>query len=98
MLGCSPIVLSGCDCEYVKGKHHFTDFPNQPAGGHIKPEYEKIKPRFDVPRFDDTDGILIGHMVCWENIREQNPDVDIIDASEGNLNCFRQASLKEILK
>lgn len=100
LLGCSPIVLLGCDCRYVEDKGHYTDFPNQPDGGYTKPEYEKIKPRycFDVPKFDNTDAILTGHVTCWEKIKKRNPDVDIIDASEGDLDCFRKMSLKEILK
>ncbi len=100
LLGCSLIVLLGCDCRYVEGNYHFHDFPNQPDGGYIKPEYEKIKPPycFDVPKFDNTDAILMGHVDCWKKIKKQNPNVDIIDASEGNLNCFRQMTLKDVLK
>ena len=100
LLGCSPIVLLGCDCQYEEEKYHFTDFVGQPMGGFIKSEYEKIKPQYSfvVTKFENTDAVLMGHVACWKKIREQNPNVPIINASEGRLKMFTQMSLEKVLE
>ena len=97
VLGCLPIVLLGCDCKYVEGKKHFTDFPNQPSNKLLKPEYN----RYRRPLGPDNpggviDGELSHHLKVWKDLKASH--LNIIDASEGNLNCFRQMSLEEVLK
>ena len=98
ILGCNPIVLLGCDCLYVNGKKHFTDFPNQPAGGFIKPEYEKLSPDWSGVKSNDTDGELNAHHNTWRKIRRHNSNINIIDASGGLLNMFPRMPLEEVLK
>ena len=96
VLGCSPIVLLGCDCRYVEGRKHFYDFPNQPSNKLLKPEYAKYRRPLgpDNPG-GKMDGELSHHLKVWKSMKANH--LNIIDASEGSLNCFQQKSLKEIL-
>ncbi len=97
VLGCSPIVLIGCDCRYVEGKKWFYQFPNQPIDEPLKPEYSKY--RNPLARYSpekDTDGELCTHLGVWGEMANQNV-VNIIDVSGGALTMFPQKSLKEIL-
>jgi hypothetical protein len=100
ILGCSPIVLLGCDCEIEDDKYHFYDFPGplQYSEGYLRPEFEQLKPMYSFPvkRTGDTDEILLGHEACWETIRGYNPDVNIINASGGRLDVWPRMTLEEI--
>ncbi len=98
LLGCSPIVLLGCDCRYVEDKKHFTDFPNQPAGGRIKPEYYNLTPDWSGVKKNDTDGELNIHYNTWQKIRKNNPNINIINASGGRLDMFPRMALEEVIK
>ncbi len=98
VLGCDPIVLLGCDCKYVDGKYHFTDFPNQPDGGRIKPEYDDLVPRPYGGIENVSDGGLGMHYNNWQKIRKNNPDINIINASGGRLSMFPKMSLEEVLR
>ncbi len=96
VLGCSPIVLLGCDCRYVEGKKWFYQFPNQPVDELLKPEYDKYrKPLAHYSPGSVTDGELNHHIRIWREIANQRV-VNITDASRGVLTMFPQKSLKEI--
>ncbi len=85
LLGCSPIYLIGCDCKYVDGKYHYYDFPEEVVDKYRKSEYEDFKPRNLIVQKGDSNKYLDGHFEIWKKIREQNPDINIIDKSEGRL-------------
>lgn len=85
LLGCSPIYLIGCDCKYVEGKYHYYDFPGEIVDKYRKPEYEDFKQRDLIVQVGDSNKYLDGHFAVWKKIREQNPDVNIIDTSKGRL-------------
>ncbi len=99
VLGCSPIVLIGCDCKYVDGKKWFYEFSGQPTDKLLKPEYKKYqRPLAPYVSGSKTDGELIYHLRIWKEIEKQNLNMEIIDASGGALSMFPQMTLKEILK
>ncbi len=93
--GCSPIILVGCDCRYVEGKYHYYDFPGEIIDKIRKPEYKNFKSDNLIVREGDSNRYLDGHYACWKKIREQNPDVRVIDCSGGRLNMFPQMTLRE---
>ncbi len=98
ILGCSPIVLLGCDCQYEKNCKHYYDFPNQPDGGYIKPEFKKFSPDWEGVIGGNTDGEQHHHYNAWQKIRKNNPNINIINASGGRLTMFPRMSLEEVLK
>ena len=98
VLGCSPIVLLGCDCQYAEGKKWFYQFPGQPVDELLKPEYDKYrKPLAHYTVGNATDGELKHHIRVWKEIASQNIG-NIIDVSGGALTMFPQKSLEEILR
>jgi len=99
LLGCSPIVLLGCDCRYGEGKKHYWDFPDQPKEGLVKPEYEQYRRPLAVEEPGaKMDGELHHHIKIWLQLKNQNPRIEIIDSSGGNLTMFPQMPLKEVLE
>ena len=98
ILGCNPIVLLGCDCQYENNHKHFYDFPNQPDGDYIKPEFAKLTPDWTGAKSGNTDGEQHHHYNAWQKVRKNNPNINIINASGGRLSMFPRMSLEEILK
>ncbi len=98
LLGCSPIVLLGCDCQYVDNKYHYYDFPGEEIDKIRKPEYANFKSKNLIVQEGDSNRYLDGHIVCWEKIQKQNPNINIIDTSEGRLDMFSQMTIEEALK
>lgn len=97
LLGCSPIVLLGCDCEYTDGRKYFTDCPDQPNCNFTRPEYAKLRRDFSGCRYGNSDGELMGHFTSWGRIRVLNPSINIINSSGGCLEAFPRMSVKEVL-
>ena len=97
-LGYSPIVLIGCDCKYVDGKYHYYDFPGEIRDDLIKPEYGNFKPKNLIVKQGDSNRYLRGHVVCWQKIKLQNPNINIIDTSKGKLNMFLQMPLRKVIE
>ncbi len=97
ILGCSPIVLLGCDCQYTEGKKRYYDFPNQPKDKLTNPEFEKFRRPLGPDRpGKKTDGDLQHHLRVWKTLDTKH--LNIIDASEGALTIFPQTTIQEILK
>ncbi len=99
VLGCSPIVLIGCDCKYIDGKKWFYEFSGQPIDKLLKPEYKKYqRPLAPYVPGSKIDGELKHHLRVWKEIKNQNLDIEVIDASGGALSMFPQMSIQEALK
>ena len=100
VMGCSPIVLIGCECKYVGGKKHYWDFPNQPDEGLVNLKHNSHRrPLSKSNPGGTTDGELNHHRNVWRLIRKLNPqEINIIDASGGNYEYFQSNTLEEILK
>ena len=98
LLGCSPIVLLGCDCQYDGDKYHYYDYPGEEVDEIRKPEYANFKPKNLIVQEGDSNKYLDGHIVLWEKIQKQNPDINIIDTSGGRLDMFPQMTIKEVIK
>lgn len=98
LLGCSPIVLAGCDCGYIEGKKHYWDFPNQPKEGLRDPDFDKYRRPLSADNpGGKTDGELRRHLGVWRKLKDQNPNLKIIDASGGNLKMFPSITIQEVL-
>ena len=91
-LGFRKFILYGCDNKYVDGKYHYYDFPNEVKDDYRKDEYKAFKRIYsDYTRFLDV------YAVCWKKIIYLNQDIEIIDASCGNLNMFQQMTLRDAI-
>ncbi len=98
VLGCSPIVLIGCDCKYVEGKKWFYEFSGQPIDRLLKSEYKKYqRPLAPYSPGSKTDGELNHHIRVWNEIGGQNLNIPIIDTSGGKLSMFSQMTLEKVL-
>ncbi len=98
LLGCSPIILVGCDCKYEDRKYHYYDFPRETVDKILKSEYGSFKSWNLIKREGNSNKCLDGHYVCWNKIQKQNPNINIIDTSGGRLDMFPQMTIKEVLK
>jgi len=88
IMGCDPIVLYGCDCQYADGKKHYWDFPGQPDEGLIKPEYDKFRrPLSPDNPGGATDDELVFHRGAWKELKELNLEAMkvVVDRSGGAL-------------
>ncbi len=90
IMGCSPIVLLGMDCQEEDGKRRFTDFDDQPDDGLFYPAGEKYFA-------EDNASILGSFKNTWVEIAEANPDIEIINCSGGVLEAFPRKSIDEVL-
>jgi hypothetical protein len=98
MMGCSPIVLLGCDCKYDGDKYHYYDYPGEAKDDYRKDEYRDFKPRDLIQQEGDSNKYLDGHVKVWQKMRDANPDVNIIDCSGGRLTMFPQMGIGEVLE
>lgn len=96
ILGCSPIVLLGCDCKSEGKKHHFYDFPGETNVSLIKPEYKSFTT--DPYEINSSENILGAIVRGWKNLRKTSPEINIINSSGGVLNMFPRMSLEEVIK
>lgn len=94
ILGCSPIVLLGCDCQTEEGKIHFYNFPGESEGDLIKPEFRP----FFINDYNNIAGALGSVFQGWRDLKRMNPKIDIINASGGILDVFPRMSLEGVIK
>lgn len=110
VLGCTRVVLLGCDCRREDGRRYFYEFWDPPvddpmvedflATGFVRPQ-RRIIGSHVAPQKDDPvhEGGLFGSAQRdWKSAAPLLPnDVEVLDASGGNIGCFRQAKLDDIL-
>lgn len=99
IMGCSPIVLLGCDCCYQGGKRYFWQFPEEKKAYRLNG-----RPPFSTPNKGKKRGQPVDSHCCdfdnyWNHFARVNAGkVDIIYASEGGiLECFPKMTLNEVL-
>lgn len=92
LMGCSPIVLVGCDCGPEDGKMEYTDFPGQEQyRNYVMPELKKHL----VP----ADRTLLGGFVSyWDHIGASNPNVNILNCGNAVMPSIEPAKLKDVIK
>ena len=92
IMGCDPIVLLGTDCCYKDGHRYFWQYD-----GEEKPHRLK---KYNIKNNDNSHESFYEKKIVnyWENISQINPDVNIIDASGGLLNCFPKMTIKGVLE
>ena len=97
VMGCSPIVLIGCDLKYVNGLKRYHNFPDQSNEYLLKPEYAKYRRPLgpDNPG-GETDGELTHHLKFWNKLNLKH--IDIIDASNGSLTKFRKMTTEKAME
>ena len=98
LMGCSPIVLLGCDCQYVDNKYHYYDYDGEEVDEVREEKYNNFKPRNLIVQEGDSNKYLKGHVACWQKIREANYHINIIDTSGGKLTMFRRRTLREVVE
>lgn len=96
IMGCSPIVLIGCDCQNVNKKNHFWEFENQVKVERIKKEawweeyYRKEKQK-------DMNVHAIQICCFWNVLSNKLDGANVIDCSNGKLKMLPQGDLKNYL-
>ena len=100
IMGCSPIVLLGCDSCHKYGKRYFWQFPKEEKAYRVndsRPPWTKAD-RGQL-RGKPVDQHCIDFDVYWKRVAKANPGVNIIYASEGGLiDAFPSMKLTEVLK
>lgn len=93
LMGCSPIVLVGCDCGVEDGKRYYYDFPGQEqyADDVAKEENKKLFARVDTP-------ILSSFINYWDRIGSDNPNVQILNCSNAVIPNIQPAKLEDVLR
>lgn len=96
IMGCNPIVLLGCDCCYKDGHRYFWQYEGE--------EKTERKSRYNNVIDDNYFESIYrgGTLNYWNEMYKANShiigkEVEIIDASDGLINCFRKMSVKDIL-
>ncbi len=100
IMGCSPIVLLGCDSCYKNGKRYFWQFPGEKQAFKVT----NRGPVYSRPDQGQINGKAVDKHCCefnlyWNKLAKCNKDkVEIIYASEGGLiDAFPRMTLKEVL-
>lgn len=96
IMGCNPIVLLGCDCCYSEGKRYYWQFP-----GEVQPRHLHGKKVFCHANMGQRSGKGVDAHCCefldyWRLIKENNPHVNIMNASGGLLDYFPNIAIDEI--
>jgi hypothetical protein len=92
IMGCSPIVLLGADCCYKDNHRYFWGYEGEEKAYRTKPSNVKVNDIFYESFYENK---VVNY---WENMARLNPDVNIIDASDGKLDCFPKMTIGEILE
>ncbi len=89
ILGCNPIYLVGCDCQFLDGKRYYWQFPGETfVGGVITiPEKNALEER--EPESDSELSVFV--VKAWQFMRASS-DALLIDASGGLLGGFMQSA------
>ena len=99
ILGCSPIILLGCDCQYAGGIKHYTEIEGEPVDDWIKPEFKNFTKDWSGIKSGNTDGELSSIKNAWADMRNKNRGIKIINASKGGaISAFPRMTIKEALK
>jgi hypothetical protein len=92
LMGCSPIVLLGCDCCYKDGHRYFWQYEGESKPKRIKPFKQKVYDHLYERIYREN---IVDY---WNNLAKLNPDVNIIDCSDGLLQCFPKMKISEVLE
>ena len=97
----TKIVLLGSDCCYFANKRYFWQFPGEPKVYRTTGEPVFSKPNRGMKNGRPVDSHSVQFVEYWNAFVEQNkdtPDLNIIDTSNGLLECFTKMSLPEVLQ
>lgn len=100
IMGLNPIILLGCDCAYTDGAYAFWQIEKEYCHPFFRPAVDKraqdLSDSLHFPGYVESqklDGYLGVQLWAWGQIKEQNPHVNILNASGGNLECFERVRL-----
>lgn len=110
VLGCSPIYLIGCDCQYKDGRKYGWELKGDNRGRHWTGarsmhigwqtiQGKSVGEHEYAPGADGSrDGQLGLDIQTWKKIVDVNPHIDLVDLSGGALGRFMATStLEEVL-
>lgn len=100
IMGCSPIVLLGCDAKYVQGKRYFWQFPGWKKVVSDTP-YRKVFAKANSGHINGSpvDQHCRDFLEYWRAVADANRNVEIINASTDSLiDAFPKMSLPEVLQ
>ena len=92
LMGCSPIVLVGCDCGVEDGKRFYFDYNDQKQW-----RDQLVDPKLSRYFSRETD-ILAGFVNGWDRIGHDNPNVKILNCGNAILPAVQPAKLKDVLE
>ena len=90
LMGCDPIVLLGADCCYKDGHRYFWQYEEEQPQ-RIKPFKQKIYDHLYERIYKEN---IVKY---WKSLAQLNPLVNIIDCSDGLLECFPKMTVEEVL-
>lgn len=93
LMGCSKIVLIGCDCGLEEGKRQFWEFKGQEQNRDyvVDPKMEEY--------FSTPDTPILGSFVnYWERIGQDNPNLEIYNCGNAVIPSIEPAKLNEVIK
>src|SRR4030042_4353703 len=93
LMGCSPIILAGCDCGPEDGKYYYYDFPGQEQYA-LEFTDEKYRELVETPNTP----ILVTFVSYWNLIAKQNPGGRIVNCGNCNINGIPKMEIKDVLK
>lgn len=95
IMGCNPIILIGCDCCLKDNKRYYWQYENE-----IKPKkIDNTSISFFSNRAKYNGNFMDNHsydfLEYWNDFSKINPHLNIIDCSDGVLNCFKKGKIEE---
>lgn len=101
IMGCSPIVLLGCDCCYSKDnkRYYWQYWPKEKQPYRITGEPVFSTPNHGKKNGKPVDAHCDAFVEYWNALAKQakKQNITIIDASDGLLDCFPKMKLADIL-
>jgi hypothetical protein len=93
IMGCSPIVLLGCDCCMIQEKNYFWQFPGEYKPHRLKGYAVPSRRHFVKGKVQDDHSR--DFLDYWKSLQKANPWMDILDASKGLLDCFPKITYQD---
>ncbi len=100
ILGCSPIILLGNDCQVEDGKKYFYEFPGQPEDAWLLPWMEARARQYEKEENGEkltTDLALEVSLKHWAKLADANPQMTILNGTGGRLKVFPSVDWRKYL-
>jgi len=103
IMGCSPIVLLGCDCCFVEGKKYFWQFKGESSVYKRKGKVPALTfPLSHVVKYNGhmVDRCFLEFIRYWEDLSKQceRQNIKVINASGGALDAFESQDYNDVIQ